>query len=360
MNKIVAILGGGNGAHAAAVDLSKRGFTVRLYEDARFADKMASVFETKKISYSGALGEGSVTLSMVSSNLPEVLKGADTVIISVPAFAHKVYAEKLPDLLEDGQLVLIFAGAFGSLIFWNELKKKGIKKDIIFAETYTLPYATRLDGPGKSVILTLTNPVCTGVMPAKRTAGAMERLKPLYPVVPAKSVLESGLYTLNPVIHVPGCILNAGRIELMQGEFWFYKEGVTPGVGRVTEMLDQERLAITEKLGYKADTLMEFLAAAGAVGADVHEAISTNEQFAKLKGPDNFKNRYFSEDIPFGLVGWAVLAKAIGVPTPIMDSLITLGNGLLQQDCWKTGRQLKDLGLEGMGVAEILDFVQNG
>lgn len=357
---IVTILGGGNGAHAAAADLTKRGFTVRLYEDAKFAGNMKQVFATRKIDYSGVIGEGTAEISMVTSDLGEAMRGANIVIVSVPAFAHKTYAKILPPHLENGQTVLIFAGVFGSLVFWNEFKKSGSGKDVVFAETYTLPYATRLAGPGKSIILTLTNPVQTGVMPAKRTDEVMQRLKPLYPVVPAKSVLDSGLYTLNPVTHVPGCILNAGRIEKQKGEYWFYKEAITPGVGRVTEQLDAERVAICRKLGYEPLGVIENLQAAGGTGNSVYEIVNGNAQWAKIQGPDGFKNRYYTEDIPFGLVGWAYLAHAIGVPTPIMDSLIHLANGLMEQDCWKTGRQLADMGLEGRSLEEILDYVNNG
>lgn len=357
---IVTLLGGGNGAHAAAADLAKRGFEVRMYEEARFAANMEKVFATKEIEYSGVIGEGTAKISMATSDLAQAVKGAHIVIVSVPAFAHKHYAQILPPHLEDGQTVLVFAGVFGSLVFWNELKKSGSNKDVVFAETYTLPYATRLAGPGKSVILTLTNPVLTGVMPAKRTDETMEKLKPLYPVVPAKSVLDSGFYTLNPVIHVPGCILNAGRIERMQGEFWFYKEGITPGVGRVTEQLDAERIAIVEKLGYTAENVIENLTAAGGKGSSVYEIVSTNQQWGQIKGPDGYRNRYFTEDIPFGLVGWAHIAHAIGVATPVMDSLITLSNGLMEADCWATGRQLDDMGLQGKTLAQIREYVQNG
>lgn len=359
-DSVITILGGGNGAHAAAADLTKRGFEVRLYEDARFAGNMESVFKTKEIAYSGVIGEGVSKIAMVTSDLGQAIKGAGIIIVAVPAFAHKGYAEKLPQYLEDGQLVLVFAGVFGSLVFWNELKKSGLKKDVVFSETYTLPYATRLAGPGKSLILTLTNPALTGVMPAKRTEEAMERLKPLYPVVPASSVLDSGLYTLNPVIHVPGCILNAGRIERQKGDFWFYKEAITPGVGRVTEQLDAERIAICKKLGYEPEGVVENLRAAGGKGDSVYEIVSGNEQWGKIQGPDGFKNRYYTEDIPFGLVGWAHIAHAIGVDTPIMDSLIYLSNGLMEQDCWKTGRQLADMGLEKKNLEQIKDYLQNG
>lgn len=34
--KNIAIIGGGNGAHAAAADLTLKGFSVNLIEDARF------------------------------------------------------------------------------------------------------------------------------------------------------------------------------------------------------------------------------------------------------------------------------------------------------------------------------------
>lgn len=358
--KTIAILGGGNGGHAAAVDLTLRGFEVRLYEDAAFASGMDQVFSTKEISYAGVLGEGRVRVSMVTSDMKEAVTGAAFIIVSVPAFAHKHFAKTLVPFLEDGQTVLIFAGIFGSLVFRKEMKDRNIKKEVVFAETHTLPYATRLIGPGQSMIMGVTNPLLTGVMPARKTGETMEILQPLYPVTPAKSVLDCGLFTLNPVVHVPGCILNAGRIELMQGEFWFYKEGITPGVGRVTEMVDAERMAIITKLGYTPEPLLQSLIATGSKGENIYEAITGNEGFAKIKGPDNFKNRYFTEDIPYGLVAWALLAKSLGVPTPVMDSLVTLANGLLEQNCWETGRNLEDLGIKGMDLDELHLYLEYG
>jgi len=360
MSKTIAILGGGNGAHAAAVDMVKRGFTVRIYEEAAFAANLDQLFKTKEISYGGVLGEGTVKIDMITSDLGAALKGAEYVIVAVPAFAHKAYAQKISSYLEDGQTMLVFAGNFGTLVFLNEMKKTGVNKNVILAETYTLPYAARMQGPCNVLILALTAPILTGVLPSKRTDEAMAKLKDLYPIKPAKSVLESGLYSINPVTHVPGCILNAGRIESQKGEYWFYREAITPGVGRVTEQLDAERVAIVKKLGYDAQTLMESLAAIGGVGKNVHEAITTNEQFAKIKGPDGYKNRYFTEDIPFGLVPWSCVARAIGVATPVMDALVTLSDGLMEQESWNVGRGLEEMGLAGKNLQQILDLVNNG
>lgn len=359
-DNVITILGGGNGGHAAACDLFKRGFSVRLYEDPRFAGKMEGVFKTKEIFYSGVLGEGVAKLTMVTSDIGEAVKGVGVILVAVPAFAHKTYAEALIPHLEDGQVVLVFAGVFGSLVFLKEMRDKGVKKDVCFAETYTLPYATRLAGPGKSVIMGLTDPLKTGVMPGRKTGEVIARLKHVYPVEPAKSVLDCGLYTLNPIIHVPGCVMNAGRIEAMKGEFWFYKEAISPGVGRVTEQLDAERMAIITRLGYEPETVVESLVAMGSTGDTVYEAINGNEKFAAIKGPDGLKNRYFTEDIPFGLVPWAYLGHALGINTPIMDSLITLGSGLMETDCWQTGRKLSDLGIDGMSREQLLAFLETG
>jgi opine dehydrogenase len=51
-----AVLGGGNGGFAAAVDLARRGFSVSLYN--RSADTIARIRETGAIQYEGVLGSG--------------------------------------------------------------------------------------------------------------------------------------------------------------------------------------------------------------------------------------------------------------------------------------------------------------
>ena len=112
----------------AAADFARRGFEVRMFEDEKFAGKMQKVFETKQIIQHGVLGEGVGNLAMVTTDISEAVKGVKYIVIAVPAFGHSYYADLLVDHLEDGQIILILAGTFGSLIFWNKMKKKGIKK----------------------------------------------------------------------------------------------------------------------------------------------------------------------------------------------------------------------------------------
>lgn len=357
----VAILGAGNGGQAAAADLTRRGFEVRLYAKSMSSPKMAAVVESKEIKFSGVLGEGVSKIHMLTSNLAEALDGVDFIFVAVPANGHLAYAKMLVPHLRDGQTVMIYAGNFASLVFWKEMKAQGIKKDVVFAETYTMAYDARLKAQGDVQILGTRKALITGVMPSKRTGEVIPKLQLYYPeIVAAKNVLDCALYTLNPVVHVPGCVMNCGRIENMKGEYWFYQEAISPAVGRVTEAMDAERMSIMRKLGLSPVSVVDAMSAAGSSGNNIHEVITSNKEWAKIKGPDGLRNRYFTEDIPFGAVPWACLAKAIGVPTPVMDSLINIGSWVMEENCWESGRNVAALGLEGMSMEQIQNYVEHG
>ncbi|MFR7745832.1 MAG: NAD/NADP octopine/nopaline dehydrogenase family protein [Eggerthellaceae bacterium] len=359
MAQTVAVLGGGNGGHAAAADLTLRGFTVHMYEDAAFASHMQRVFDTHEIELTGAAGQGTAHIAMVTSNLEEAIEGVKCILVAVPAFAHKAYAQALAGVVQPGQIVLVMPGTFGSLIFWKAFKEAGVH-DVIVAETNTLPYATRMVGPGKSLVMSRFNPLKLGVMPTSRTNEAFEALHPLYEALePVESVIACGLSSLNPLIHVPTCILNAGRIEYVKGDFHPYTEGFTSCVARATDGVDKERIALLKKLGYAWDVAAHGIG--GSVQTDnIEEAIAGDPSFAKITGPDSFKNRYYAEDIPFGIVAWTNLADQLGVNTPVMDALVTLGGVIMETDPRAMGRSMEELGIVGMDAEELKTFLENG
>ncbi len=53
----------------------------------------------------------------------------------------------------------------------------------------------------------------------------------------------------NPIIHPAVTLLNVALIERTHGDFIFYEEGVTTGVGRIIKAMDEERIEIGKKLG---------------------------------------------------------------------------------------------------------------
>ena len=360
MRNAVTVIGGGNGGHAVSADLTLRGFDVCLYEDARFAGKMKKVFEEKKIRLGGAASVGTAELRQVTSDLKEAMEGAEIVFVAVPAFAHLTTAKAMAPYVEEGQTIVFFPGTFGSLLSWNVLKRLGKTKGVTVAETHTLPYATRLTGEGESLVMSCFKPLKLGVMPSCRTEETVEKLRPYYDCLePVENVIACGLNSLNPIIHVPGCILNAGRIEHAAGEFYYYTEGFTSCVARATDAIDGERIALLKSLGCKWDI------AAHGIGStvptdDVFEAVAHNPSFAKIKGPADFNNRYYQEDIPYGLASWVKMARVLGVPCPTMDAMVQLGTVLLKKDCMEAGYTADDWGIGGMTKEEILTYLAEG
>jgi opine dehydrogenase len=153
-------------------------------------------------------------------------------------------------------------------------------------------------------------------------------------------------------------LLNAGRIEYSKGEFYLYREGMTPSVLRADQYLSDEMIAVGK--GY-ASEVRHF------GGASVLEAIgpvcgddAVDKRIGSTKGPSSLNNRYFTEDIPFGLFGASQLAKKAGVETPVTDATITLGQIVCQIDVHKIGATLESMGLAELSREEIINLVQRG
>ena len=58
--------------------------------------------------------------------------------------------------------------------------------------------------------------------------------------------------------------------------------------------------------------------------------------------------RYFTEDVPTGLVPISSLAKFLGVETPIIDSIINLSSILCGIDFKNEGRTIEGLALRNL------------
>lgn len=360
MKRIVAVLGGGNGGHTLAADLSLAGHEVRLFEMEKFKGNMLSVFETRKIECVGEVLSGVADISLVTSSIEEAIEGAEVILVAVPAFAHKGYAELLAEKVNSNQLVVLLPGTLGSLEFVNTWKELNANKDVVIAESDTLPYATRLEGPGK-VRVNVKILVQIGVFPATKTDWAENILKDILNVRMVSNVLEAGLSSMNPIDHPPGTILNAGRIERSNGDFYIYEEGMTPSVIRVMEQLDNERIAIGSKFELSLMTIGDLLHTSGyGPKGDTWEVLNGSRSLTPIKGPSNLNSRYLTEDIPFGLKTYASIATYLGIKTPVMDSLITLATILVNEDLEDQGRTIKDLGINGMSVSEIKEYVTTG
>jgi opine dehydrogenase len=72
------------------------------------------------------------------------------------------------------------------------------------------------------------------------------------------------------------------------------------------------------------------------------------------------QDRYVTEDIPMGATLTVSLARKAGVPTPTYDAMIHLASVVNETDYFATGRNLENLGLAGLSLAELETYLQTG
>ena len=89
-------------------------------------------------------------------------------------------------------------------------------------------------------------------------------------------------------------------------------------------------------------------------------SIHGNISLTPIAGPHTVSSRYFTEDAPYGLVPWSAIGKAVGVATPVIDSIVTIYNVVNERDWWADGRTRDDLGLAGLSTEEIKSYVRTG
>lgn len=356
--KKVAVLGGGHGAHCMAADLASRGFMVNLFEMPEFQHNLSTLFDTKTIEIEGCI-RGRYTLEKVTTDIQEAIAGVRYILIVTPAFAHKAYANLLKQKTDrQNQIIVLYPGAFAGLLF-----KTILGEDCpVVAEANNLPYDTRLIEPGKVMAYGLNN-VNVAFMPAKTGEALFEELKQLHPFVRTYGdLLEAGLSIVNPAFHAGLCLFSINDIENWpKRPFFLYEHGVTPSSVKINMVLDRERKAIGRAFGYTLRPIEDFSnLPEGYTWQDLYKAIHGDISLTSISGPHDINSRYLTEDIPYGLVPWSYIGKLANVKTTYIDTIVNIYNVIHEKNWWEEGRNIKDLGLDGMTIEQIKNYLASG
>lgn len=353
------IIGGGNGGHAAAGHLAILGFQVRLYDI--FAETVEVLSKQGGIEVEGGVN-GFGKLEFATTDLKKAVTGADIVMIIAPAIAHKKIATDCASMLVDGQTVVLHPGSTcGALEFYHVLNQQGCRADITVAETNSLLYACRLVKPGHVNIFGVKEKLMVAALPSNKTKKVTDMLNQAFPQIYAgKNVLECSFENLNAMMHPAPTILNTSLIE-SDRDWLYYYDGITPSIGAFVEEMDKDRLEIGKAYGLELTPLLEWYKSMyNAVAPTLSEAVKKNKAYAGVKGHASMNTRYLYEDIPMGLVPLAALGKLVGKQSKRIEAIIQLGEFLLHTNYSETGRNLKNLGLEGRSVAEIQKYLETG
>jgi opine dehydrogenase len=357
----VAVLGGGHGCHAAAAELTERGHDVCFWR--RDTAALRPLLENGRITITDHCGTRDVVIHRICPHLEEAVIGAEFIVMPLPATAQTQMARTLTPLLRDGQVVFIPPGTFGSILFAKTMRSCGNGADVSFAETGTLPNLVRMQGPTSIVVSGYAKHLPTGVFPARNATWAVPVLQAAYPAVqPIEDVLSAALLNAGPIIHPPLILMNAGPLEHLP--VWdIHNEGTQPAIRRVTDRLDEERIAVRERLGYGEPhfPLRDHYAKEGPewmYGRAAHEKLTDSGDWREKI--DLRTHRYMREDLQLGLSFLVSVARWAGVETPVAAGLLALGEAVVGEDFKLTGRTLESVGMADYSRHKMRILLQVG
>lgn len=356
----IAVLGGGNGSHAAAADLTEQGHRVRFWR--RDREAFRPVLESGAITLEDFRGSRKVALTLATDDLGAAIRGAELIVVPMPAFAQEPMARSLARHLADGQVLFLPPGTFGCYAMTKALRGAGCRAEIAIGETGTLPWLTRKHGADHVAITTRATRLPTGIFPTRLHDHGLARIKAAFPAIePVEDGLSAALMNAGPILHPPLILMNAGPLEHF--EKWdIHNEGTQKSIRRVADALDAERIRTRTALGYRPPhfPLADHYAGDGKwmYGNLAHEKLTDSGDWRERI--DLKTHRYMQEDVRLGLAFLVSVAEWAKVQAPVARGLLALGSAVVGEDFRQTGRTLENLGLAKLSWSAMTALLRDG
>src|SRR5262245_32812573 len=98
-----------------AANLALAGFDVLLWEHPDFAQTIEPIRESLTIYLDGSARTGPAKLAGVTTDAAAALAWSETLVCSVPSYAHQPFIEQILPHLEPGHLLALLPGNLGAL-----------------------------------------------------------------------------------------------------------------------------------------------------------------------------------------------------------------------------------------------------
>jgi opine dehydrogenase len=361
VNSGYLIIGNGAGGCAAATTIAARGIPVQLY--GRNPEKSQRFRNAGGITLVEDGAQTTIGGIDFVDELDGLLGEGAKIVVMAPTSAVPYYAATLASHLKPESQVLLAPGHTGGALAFRHVVR-GLRPDLadlVIGETCTLPFVTRMTGAAQVTVWRRLDNLLTGALPSPAVAALVDSFAPAFPnLAPAATVLESSLSNLNAILHPAGMIGNIGWIEATSGDFRFYIDGITPGVARIMDRVDAERLAIAKAFGLDLPTFQDMFYAAGMITTeiwsqhDTYTAVRNGTPNNEIMAPATMLDRYVEEDVGAGLVAIRALGQCAVVPTPTIDALIHLAGVVNGADYTASGLTAAKLGIDGLVRDELM------
>jgi opine dehydrogenase len=352
MDMAVSIIGAGNCGCALAADLASRGASVLLYAH---PDHRRNA---EAIERNGCL-EASIKINgrfhpIISSEMEDAVRFSKFIIITVPAYGHDAILKELSKFDLSQKAVISITGNFFALAARKQINAR------VILETSTSPYASRMQD-GKVLVMGIKNVLPIAALPVKPSLEFHDEIALLFsmPLEWRSNVLEIGLSCITGVIHPAPALMNTGWIETTKGDFYFYREGMSPSISKVIGAVDEDRMAISREFGFEPQSVLAIMNKyySREYIAFREFARETPEHNMTKMTPAHMQDRFIVQDVPFVLVPWYELGAKAGIHSSAIKSIIDLASIVNGTNYLETGRNLRKLGLEAASKDEILGMV---
>lgn len=353
----VGIVGAGSIAFGTAAFAEQQGHEVSLWSPS--GERTRALASGEALVAQGAI-EGAFHPA-VATSAEELVRGAEALLIALPAYGHKTVLDAIAPHITPQQIVIFSSHAsFGALYLSRLLAARGVATPIVAWGTTVV--TGRQQGPTSVKVNTVRKQVDLATVPASQSERGLAVCKALFGdrFLDRGSLMAIALSNLNPQNHMGIALGNMTRME--RGENWSQGQNVTPNVGRLLEALDQERIAIATTLGLDVRNIFQHF------HLSFHVPVSSISQMNQEMhaagnggtGPATADSRYVTEDVPFGLVMTAKIGRLVGCPAELHEAGVRIFSAMYGRDFTAENDLLNALDLDAMSLDELKNLCRDG
>jgi opine dehydrogenase len=342
----VSIVGAGPAGFALATDLQNSGMDVLVYSHSSHLRHANNIKDKIHLKASGTIS--SFTIPHVTSDMSQVIEFSKIIILTIPSTGQETVLQELRRFPLHEHTIIAVPGNLFSLIADMEVG--------CILETNLSPYSCRMD-EGELIVLGKKSLIFIAALQQGPSLAIYDAIHSIFPVRLkwCSSVIEVCLLNVNGVFHPLMMLMNAGRIESTDGDFFLYRDGLTSSVAKAMLAVDHVRIQIGEAFGLRMKSAVEVSNECyGHSFTNLVDLAQNSKPHNKLKAPSNLDNRNISEDVPDLLVCWHSLAEKLGIDASPIKAVIILVEMATGVNYFKNGRDLQKFHLEDISRTELI------
>ena len=364
-NKKICICGGGNLGHVLIAKMSQNGCVVNLLTNRpkQWSHKIEVIdcFD-KKITGS---------INKISDNPEDVIPNSEIILLCLPGYMIEPTLKKIKPFLQKDQIIgsVVCSNGFfwiANHVLGSEIQLFGFQRVPFICRVKEYGCKAKIEGYKSLLKISGVNGVSLNEV-ADFLSMTLDTK-----TICLSHYLESALTNSNPLIHPARiyAMLSPYSLDIFDKEILFYEEW-NDDSSEILIDCDKEFQEILSKLPINREEMPFVLPYYDSFDArSLTEKIRSIKSFkgikmCMIKKDDgyviDYTNRYFTEDIPYGLLIIKSFGELLNVPTPKIDNIIYWMQEKLNKEYLKNGKlvgaNIKETGiLQNFGIHSIEDL----